>query len=102
MYVYISVLPKGRSFTANSGCNSAQRQVFHCKLRNLCCSFLRMNRCGSFPLFPHPTLSFASDQTLKDPQGTNEEVRIVDLANWTLRTSPKFTTGVQYQFHQGF
>ena len=30
------------------------------------------------------------------------EVRRVDLANWTLRTSPKFTTGVKYQFHQGF
>ena len=28
--------------------------------------------------------------------------RWVDLANWALRTSPKFTTGVKYQFHQGF
>ena len=26
----------------------------------------------------------------------------VDLANWALRTSPKFTTGIKYQFHQGF
>ena len=26
------------------------------------------------------------------------EVRREDLANWTLRTSPKFTTGVKYQF----
>ena len=26
----------------------------------------------------------------------------MDLANWALRTSPKFTTGVKYQFHQGF
>ena len=25
----------------------------------------------------------------------------MDLANWALRTSPKFTT-VKYQFHQGF
>ena len=28
--------------------------------------------------------------------------RRVDLANWDLCTSPKFTTGVKYQFHQGF
>ena len=30
------------------------------------------------------------------------EVRRADLANWDLWTSPKFTTGVKYQFHQGF
>ena len=29
------------------------------------------------------------------------EVRRVDLAHWALRTSPKITTGVKYQFHQG-
>ena len=29
-------------------------------------------------------------------------VRRVDLANLALRTSPKFTTGVKYQFHQVF
>ena len=34
--------------------------------------------------------------------GTNDEVRRVDLANWALPTSPKFTTGVKYQFHHGF
>ena len=28
------------------------------------------------------------------------EVGRVDLANWTFRTSPKFTTGVKYQFLQ--
>ena len=26
----------------------------------------------------------------------------VDLANWVLRTSLKFTTGVKHQFHEGF
>ena len=26
----------------------------------------------------------------------------MDLANWALRISPKFTTGVKYQFNQGF
>ena len=25
----------------------------------------------------------------------------MDLANWALRTSPKFATGVKHQFHQG-
>ena len=44
--------------------------------------------------FPHPTLSLASEQTLKDPRGTNVDVRRVDLANWVFRISPKFTTGV--------
>ena len=29
-------------------------------------------------------------------------MRRVDLANWALRTSPKFTTGVKYKMHQGF
>ena len=30
------------------------------------------------------------------------EVRIVDLANWAHRTSPKFAAVVKYQFPQGF
>ena len=30
------------------------------------------------------------------------DVRRVDLANWAIRTSPNFTAGVKYQFHQGF
>ena len=62
-----------------------RRQVFHRKLRNQGCSFTRdligaeASRC-----FPHPTLYLASEQILKDlkdPRGTNEEVRRVDLAN---------------------
>ena len=39
---------------------------------------------------------------LKDPRGPNVEVGRVDLANWILWTSLKFTTGVKYQFHQDF
>ena len=83
-----------------------RRKVFHRKLRNQGCSFTRdligavASRC-----FPHPTLSLAPEQTLKDlkrSQGTNEEMRRVDLANWALRTSPKFATGVNHQFHKGF
>ena len=85
----ISVLPKGKSFTANSGTKAA---------------ILPKGR-SSIANFPHPTLSLASEQTLKDlkdPWGTKEEVRRVDLANWALRTSLKFTIGVKYQFHQDF
>ena len=55
--------------------------------------------------FPHPTLSLASEQTLKDlkrSQGHHVEMRKVDLTNWVLGTSPKFTTRVKYQLHQGF
>ena len=49
--------------------------------------------------------SLASEQTLRDlkhPRGTNVEVMRVDVAKWALRTSPKFTTGVKYQFLQDF
>ena len=49
--------------------------------------------------------SLVREQTLKKDlkrnQGTSVEVKRVDLANWAIRTSPKFTTGVKYQFHQG-
>ena len=64
-----------------------------------------MNRCGSFPLLSAPPLSLAYEQTLKVMKrfrGTDLEVRRVDLAKWVLRTSSKFTSGVKYQFHQGF
>ena len=100
--------------------SSAQGQVLHCKLRQ------QFYPKAGLPLhtqeprlqfykgwigvvasccFPHLTLSLASEKTLKDlkrSQGTNEEVRRVDLANWALRNSPKFNTGVKYQFHKGF
>ena len=60
------VLPKGRSFTANSGTKAAV--------------LLGMNRCSSFLLLSTPhSLSLASEQTLKDlkrsqgPQRGGEE-----------------------------
>ena len=83
-----------------------RRQVFHHKLRNQGCSFTRdliaavASRC-----FPHAIVSLASEQTLKDPkrsQGHQQEMRRVNLANWALRTSPKFATGVKHQIRQGF
>ena len=65
-----------------------------------------MGKCAVASLcFPHPTLSLVSEQTLKDlknPRGHNVEVRKVDLANWALWISLKFTIGVKYQFHQVF
>ena len=80
-----------------------RRQVFHRKLRNQGCSFTGDLICAVAPrCFLHPTRSLASEQILKDPRGTNEEVRRADLANWALRTSPKFATVVKHQFHQGF
>ena len=97
---------------------SAQGHILHCKRRNQGCSSAEgrsstansgskaavllgavASRC-----FSHPTLSLASEQTLKGlkrsqwPQRGGKE----DSANWVHRTSPKFTTGVKYQFHQGF
>ena len=45
--------------------------------------------------FPHPTITLAFQQTLKDlkiSQGHHVEVKIMDLANWALWTSQKFTT----------
>ena len=90
----ISVLPKGRFFTVNSGTKVAVS--------------LGMNRYGKFPLlsashsFLATELIFKDLKRLKNPRGNNVEVRRVDLANWALRTSPKFTTGVKYQFYQSF
>ena len=66
---------------------------------------LGMNRCGSFPFLSahHSLFSIWTDLNIwKDPRGVIVEVRRVDLANWTLRTSPKFTAEVRYQFHQDF
>ena len=73
------------SSSSSSSEYPVQGQVFHCKLRNQGRSsstansgsqvavLLGMDRCDSFPLFPHPTLSLASEQILKiwkDPRNT--------------------------------
>ena len=42
---------------SNQGCSSAQRQVFHRKLRNPV--LLGMDRCGSFPLLSAPHSLFS-------------------------------------------
>ena len=101
-----SVLFKGRYFIASAGTQAAvllkadlPPQTQEPRLQ----FYQGLNRCSSFLLLSTPhslSLSSASERTLKDPKGTNVEVSRVDLANWALRTSPKFTTGVIYQFHQ--
>ena len=76
-----------------------RRQVFHRKLSTQGSSFTS-DWIGAVASrwFPHPTLSLTSEQTLKDlrsSDGHHEEGRRVGYANWALRTSPKFTTGVK-------
>ena len=69
-----------------------RRQIFHRKLRNQGCSFTRdwinavATRC-----FLHPTLSLASEQTLKDlerSQGHQCEGEESGCTYWAIRTSP--------------
>ena len=61
-------VPSG--FLTRSDC-SAQGQVFHCKLRNQGCSFTRdLIGAVSSRSFPHPTLSLASGQALKQGSST--------------------------------
>ena len=95
-----SVLPKGRSFTANSGTEAAVLPKGRSSTANLgtkIAVLLEMNRCGSFLLFSAPhSLPL---KIWKDPRGTIVKVRRVDLANWACRTL-KFTIGIKYQFHQ--
>ena len=99
------ILPKDRSFTANPGVKAAV--LFNGRSSTAdsgtqAAVLLGIIGAVTSRCSPHPTLSLAYEQTLKDPRGTSVEMRRVDLANWALRTSPKFTTGVKYQFHQGF
>ena len=93
---------------SSSSVYSAQAQVFHFKLRNQGCSsaqrqiFHRILRNSRY--FPYPTLYLAFEHIIRDlerSQGLSVEMRREDLANWALWTSPNFTTGVKYQFHQG-
>ena len=103
--IITSVLPKGRSFTANSVTKAAvlpKGRYSTANLGTMVAVLLGMNRCGSFPLLSAPQSLFSIEQTLKDPRGNIVEVRRVDLANWALQISLKFTTGVKYQFIRVF
>ena len=61
-----------------------------------------MNRCGSFLLLSTPHFLFSIWTNRKRSQGHQRGGEENGLANWALWTSPKFTTWVKYQFHQGF
>ena len=82
-----------------------RRQVFHRKLRDQGCSFTRdWIRTVASRCFPRPTLSLASEQTLKDlkrSQGHQCGGKEMDLANWAHRTT-EIHHRVKYQFHHGF
>ena len=85
----VAVLSKGRSSTANSGtkdiCSSVQRQVFHRKLRNQVSSITRDKQVLQFPVaFRTPFSLQHPNRPLnirKYPRGYNVEVRRVDLVN---------------------
>ena len=68
--IIMSGLPKGRSFLQAQGhmLQFCRRQVFHRKLGKQDCKFTRdwIGVVASH-YFPQPTLSLASEQTLKDP-----------------------------------
>ena len=117
MYAISIFLPYYINVKSSSEC-TAQRQVLHCKRRNQAYSSVwrqvfhrKLRNQGlivavAFRCFPHPTLSLVSEQNLKRsgkyPRGNNVQVRRVDLDNWALRTSPKFTTRLKYQFRKSF
>ena len=67
--------------------------------------YQELNRCFSFPLLSAPYSLFSIWTDLKRSEKiprAPREGESMDLTNWTLWTSPKFTTEVKYQFHQGF
>ena len=101
-----SVLSKGRYFTANSGTKAAvppKCRSFTANSGTKVAVLLGLNRCGSFPVFSTPHSLCSIWTVLKRSEKIpGMEVRRVDLSNWAVRTSTKFTTGVKYQFHQGF
>ena len=86
--------PKGRSFTANSGTKAAVLPKGRSPSANAGTKVAGMNRRGSFPLLSAPHFLFSIRTDLKRSEKIPGEVRRVDLANWALRTSPKFTTGL--------
>ena len=102
-YHHHSILPNGRSSTANSRTKAAvllKDRSSNTNLRNQAAVLLRMDRCGSFPLLSAPHYRTLKD--LKNSRGTWVMVRRVVLAIWVLLNRPIFTTGVKYQFHQDF
>ena len=99
-----SVLSKSKSFTANTGTKAAVLPKVSTSTANSgskVADLLGMNRSDSFPFLSAPHSLFSTYTDLKRSQAI-VDVRRVYLANWALRTSPKITTGLKYQFHQRF
>ena len=89
-----SVLPKGRSFTANSSTKAAVLPKG--KLRNQVAVLLRMNRCGSCPLLssPHSLFSILIDLKRSEkipgaPTCRSGEWIWLTRPFWLHRNSPK-------------
>ena len=103
-----SVLLKGTSFAANSGTNAAILPKGRSSTANFGTKVAvlpGMNKCGSFPLLSASRSLFSIWTNLERSQkipGAPVGRWRVDLTNWALRTLPKFTTGIKYQFRQGF
>ena len=73
-----SVLPKGRSFTANSDSKAAVFPKGRSSTANSGTKvtvLLGMNRCGSLPFLSAPhSLSLATEQILKDLKGPRDTI----------------------------
>ena len=77
--IIISVLPKGRSFTANSGTKAAIPPKGRSSIANSgtqVAVLLGMNRCGSFPLLSAPHSLFSIWSSLK------RSVKILGAPTW--------------------
>ena len=99
-----SVLPKDRSYTASAGTYTAVLPKADLPLQTQeprLQFYQGLNRCGSFPLLSasHSLFSIWIDLKRSEWSQGHQHGGEESGFGWT---SPKFTTGVKYQFHQGF
>ena len=108
MKILKSVLPKGRSFTANAGTKVAvllKGRSSTANSGNTVALLLGIHRCCSFPLLftPHSLFSIWTDLERSEKIPKAPKWR---WGEWIWLTGPsglhRFTTRVKYQFHQGF
>ena len=102
-----SVLPNGRSFTANSSTKTAVLPKGRSSTTNSGTKVavsLGMNRCGSFPLLSAPPSLFSIWTDLKR-SGRIPGAPAWRWGEWIWLTGPSGlhrNKGVKYQFHQDF
>ena len=100
-----SVIPKGRSFTANAGIKVAVLSKDRSSTANSgtkVAGLLGINRCGSFPLLSAPHSLFSIWTDLKRSEKIPGAPKWI-WGEWIWLTGPSdFTTGVKSQFHHGF